>query len=98
MPATIDDLYTFSARSGVTIREACIYTARQFDLGNHAHKMSNAWASKLRKQKVKTVHPEKLEALERALIELAGDAGTLPVTTKAEAHKLGVKKLIGRMA
>lgn len=94
--ATIHDLYTFSALSGVSIETACLYTSAMTEIGQYSRSISARSASYWRKGK-KTPRPENLAVLEMALIDLAGENGTLPVTSKAEAQKLGVKKLLRRM-
>jgi|GEM_PF-6943185 len=94
--ANIHELYTFAAMTGVNIGEACLYTSAMEGLGQYSGSVTARAASYWRKGK-RNPKQESLAILEMALIDLAGEKGTLPVGSKGEAHKLGVKKLLRRM-
>lgn len=83
---TVTDLYRFAQLARITISEACQMP------GCPTNRSVSRWHTK-------GLEPNhgKFLAVRDALIELADDRGTLPVTDIDQAKRLGLKKLIERM-
>lgn len=82
---TIEDLYQFASLARILIKEGC-------DVAGVSPVTVARW-----KRGDFQPHPAKYLAFRDALIDLAHQRGTLPVTDKDKARSLGIKKLIGRM-
>lgn len=93
---TVHDLYTFAALARINIQTACLYTQAQLELEKYEDSVTARQVSKWRHSKAEP-KPEKIGALETALIDLAHHAGTLPVTDKDKARAMGIRKLVARM-
>ena len=83
---SVEDLYTFARLARITMTEACQMPGCP----------SNRSVSRWHTRGIEPQH-SKFLAVRDALIDLAHDRGTLPVTDRHQARSLGLRNLIGRM-
>lgn len=84
---TVTDLYRFAQLARITISDACNRS------GSVTNKTVSEW-----KCKGRVPQHGKFLAVRDALIELADERGTLPLTDVDEARRMGMKELIGKMS
>lgn len=81
----IEDLYKFAKKARILIKEVCEIA--------DVHPVSvSRW-----RRGIFNPNPTQYIAFRDALIDLAHQRRTLPVTDKDKAHAMGIKKLIKRM-